>query len=547
MHRELRIVIKVAGAAALAVVLTGTLAYKAGRESTQDRLRELQAEVASLKQEQADATVARRVSKQLEDIAYEQKAISDEQKDRAEQQTALAIQMRHNAELESQAARQAEAKAAQAAEQESQQRALAEQQQREAESQRDLARHAKLVSDTLNYRSLGRSLAKTISGDKDTDIPSLLAYGSWMYIKRYKSNTYNPDTFKALEEQSGLSATARLATRSSVHAMATLPDGDGCVAVTNYGDVVKWQDRQQPEMLLCDASFDFRGVAIDAKGNIYALSLNGPLLKIEPSSREVTRIALPEDKYLSLLPLDDNTLLLAAKRSLVLYDIPSGTERKVLRLGSELSALCRRGEEVCLFYADGSCGTLNGEGTISPRTPYVKGVVTAATYDETLECLILGLASGHLCYFNRYDRQVTTHSSHNARVTGLAVVDGILISIGYDRKLCVWNMLDYQLPSGCRFADEMASRLPLTKPSGDGLGTEWVPSVDYFYGSWPLAITSDEGRHRFWMGTGDGQLVTMNTSTDEMATTIKHRLTRNFTQQEWEHYVGMNVPYEKFR
>ena len=145
---------------ALALVAgVAAVAYRMGSKHSRAELAALQEEMDRLLAAEKDAAIVKRVSQQMEDIAYQQKAISDQQRDRAEEQSVLATRNAARAEMESRAAREAESKANAAADVAERERANAERQQEIALEQRDEANHAKNVADTLNRRTQARSLA----------------------------------------------------------------------------------------------------------------------------------------------------------------------------------------------------------------------------------------------------------------------------------------------------------------------------------------------------------------------------------------------------
>ena len=167
------------------------VAYHIGKSQTDNQLSELHEELERLQAGEKDAAVVKRVSQQMEDIAYQQKAISDQQRDRAEEQSILAVQNAERAEMESRAAREAEGKANVAAQEAERERANAEHQQEIAVEQRDEATHAKNVADTLNIRTQARILGATSQIRREageTEVADLLAYTSWYFLKHYRGN-----------------------------------------------------------------------------------------------------------------------------------------------------------------------------------------------------------------------------------------------------------------------------------------------------------------------------------------------------------------------
>ena len=166
---------------ALAVLVgVGAAEYSIGYNRSKAQLASLREEMDRLEEAGKEAAIVKRVSQQMEDIAYQQKSISDQQRDRAEQQSVLAIRNAEIAEQESRAAHQAELKANAAAQVAERERANAEFQQEIALEQRDEATHAKNVADTLNRRTQARSLAvsslvRREAGDSELQYPTAKA------------------------------------------------------------------------------------------------------------------------------------------------------------------------------------------------------------------------------------------------------------------------------------------------------------------------------------------------------------------------------------
>ena len=78
---------------------------------------------------------------------------------------------------------------------------VAEQQRKEADNQRQQAEHAKLVADTLNYISLGRTLGSqsySIYQTGNTELGNMLAYASYLYTHNYGGDLYTPAVFQTL-------------------------------------------------------------------------------------------------------------------------------------------------------------------------------------------------------------------------------------------------------------------------------------------------------------------------------------------------------------
>ena len=312
-------------AAVLAVIATAIIAYSIGKSHADSVSDDVLAELESLRASQDDAAIVKRVSQQMEDIAYQQKAVSDQERERAEQQSELALAMRDRAEQESRLAREAEIKANEAAAEAEEQRANAMAHQIEAEEQRDAANYAKSVTDTLNYRALGRTLGSSSITQYENGNKALaaqLAYASWYFLNKYEGNTYQPESFNALSLSSDTKATITTKKGGTVRALHPIY-GIGCVTVTDYGEIeVLRKAGVRRVVVLQDSKYDFRDVWADS-ANIYALSLHGPLCKTDFTGF-IQDIPLPDGHYLKMLDMDDGRILIAERTHILIMDIASG-------------------------------------------------------------------------------------------------------------------------------------------------------------------------------------------------------------------------------
>ena len=79
-----------------AIVPVGALYYKEHKHT-----RQLEDQLRELSEKEQRLTIERSVSKQMEEIAYEQKAVSDEQREAANEQARIANEMKRQSDIES--------------------------------------------------------------------------------------------------------------------------------------------------------------------------------------------------------------------------------------------------------------------------------------------------------------------------------------------------------------------------------------------------------------------------------------------------------------
>ena len=544
----------ITGSVALAVLAgVAAVSYNLGRRQFMKQLNALQEETDRLSAAEKNATIVRRVSQQMEDIAYQQKAISDRQRDRAEEQSLLARQSAVRAEIESRAAHEAEIKATRSAQVAKEERANAELQQKIALEQRDEATHARNVADTLNRRTQARNLAVSSQVRRESDEPDvadLLAYASWYFLKNNRGNQYYSDTFKSLVQATDGMARYRMKENGAVNAVSPVPGSpDQCVAVSNFGEV-EWLSatagsrRILSKRLLFNPEYDFRDVKV-LDGKIYALSLKGPLCILDLLGNLQTVELDEEEEYFKLVPAD-NRLLLAGRSSLCWYQ--DGVVSASIPLGKSLSALEERKGDILLFFGDGSFARMDASGHIKEEKPLLKGVVTAAYFDKATDCLLLGMQDGTVYPLNKYNRVMETLAAHKSRCVSIAMQDGIVVTGGYDKTAYIWCMDNLLFESGLSFREELEQeKVGRRVAESNEIPTEWLVPVDYTFDGWTLSVCPDADGKDVWIGTSSGNVLLLNSSADDMARQLHNKLDRNLTQQEWTRYVGVSIPYMTFK
>lgn len=547
-------------ASVLAVVAVAVISFLVGKNASKETDKEdLLETIHSLQVEERDAAIVKRVSQQMEDIAYQQKAISDKQRDRAEEQSKLAIQMRDKAEVESRAAREAEGQAklyAKEAEKSAReadgQREIAISHQKMAEEQRDQANYAKSITDTLSYRTLGRTLGNlsvTQHETGNTEIANLLAYASWYYLDKYKGNTYLSESFKALSLSADAKKSSTMHKGGAVTTLIPMSDAS-CIAVSDYGEIELIKSiGSAGQVLFQDNTYDFRDACL-VKDNVYALSIHGQLVIISLTGmqKKAKVVELNSESYVKIIKFNEKTLLFAGRKSIQWYSISNGSMSQPMTLPKTLSTIVKHGNTISLFYTDGTCAGIDASGKITPKKSLTKGVVTAAYYDTASGCLYLGHKNGDIDMINKYQRKIFTLSNHISQVTNIVVLGKILVSSAYDKTIAIWNMPMITFQNGRTLDEEMnaANAKQATQMDKKGTSSEWLTPVEYKFEGWPLVLSRISSTEVL-IGTSNGMIQKMNISVPTLSNSLKNKLHRNFTNEEWNHYVGTNIPFTKFK
>lgn len=540
----------IAGIVVYVLVSSG---YKRHIESLESRINEMEAAERS-------ALITKRISEQMEDIAYEQKALSDKQRERAEEQSRRADIERGKAELERSLAVKAEQQARASAKQAENMRKIAEQQSELAVQHMVEAQDARAQADTLFYQSLARSLAQTSinqykAGEKD--LAALLAYSAWYYTDTYNGNIYHQDIYTSLLENAQRAKMHIGRIMGNPRAMANFSNnGDkGFLIVTDYGEIYRFtksDDNENgyiQERMFSNNDYLFRDVciignevlALDVEGMLVKTTINNTILLEKrkrknppennrlaaPSEEEVSLLFLPmrnmpRERWRHLLQLEDGNLVAVGEHQIVWLD-PKG--EKIIRTASLGDVITEAGvfeDILCIFTKGGDLvgyrdGLIIGEGKIS--LPH-DNPVSYYYYHKGKELHILGTENGDVLLYDKNKKYVTSLVGHSGAITHMDHLGWCFATSSYDHKICLWNL--------------------------DDIDSQIAP-IQVIYDKWPLCFTTDEKSWELCIGLAEGSIEALRISVEDNRRSIHQHLEREFTPQEWEYYMGKGVKYRRFK
>ena len=496
-----------------------------GWNSERKNVKELEAQIEELKLQEMRSTVVRSVSAQMEEIANEQREISDEKREEALRQTRVANEMRLRSEVERKNALEAERNAVAQEKIAREASSVAESQRQMAEHQRIQAEFSKRKADTLSYIALGRSLGSisTIQAQAgNEEMANMLSYASYLYTSRYKGDIYYPAIFQALM-RSSKSMESWTEHQGAIMNMEYLSGSDNkLVTVSNYGEIFLHErgNGLQTKILFNDSRYDFRDVDIDeTTGNIFAISRSGHLVIIEPDLKtikilEVNNIGHP----MRLHAINDKNMLALGEGGVALIDMKRKVVRNTQQLPFRVTASTRKnGEQIVAFDNQGMMHMLKGLDQLDSKKVPVPGKVTAycASPDNTIEAY--GMSDGTIWIVDKQGNQQKL-IGHLSRISKMRIHERLLYSSSYDGSVKLW------IPTNEKVE-------PMTLVETDN----WIMHFDF-----------DSTMNTFWMGDSKGNLSAVNISIPKMVDVIKKRVNRNLTTEEWNYYIGQDVPYEKF-
>ena len=515
------IITGVAGLLLCGTTAVGFLGWK--RES--QKVEDLEKQVATMRQQEMRSAIDRSVSAQMEELANEQREISDEKREEALQQTRVANEMRLRSELERQNAIIAEKNAVASEKKAVEASEIAENQRKMAEHQRILAEMSKQKADTLSYIALGRSLGSisTIQAQAgNEDVANLLCYASYLYTSRYRGDIYYPAIFQSLM-QSSKSMTTWTEHMGAVMNLEYMPGEDNrLVSVSNYGEVIL-SERQgnhlQSKVLFKNSNFDFRDVIINrSTGWIYAVSRTGHLVVIQNDLKTVKTIVIDKMEHpMRLHDISENNLLIIGENSLQLFDLKRNIIRSTKELDFRVTMGSRKSGLPLLFDDQGKMHLVSGLEHFDTEDVPVQGQVTAYCESKNTGIEAYGMSDGTiwLCYKDGKKQKLLGHLS---RISKMKLNGRRLFSSSYDGKVNLWITDNDKIE-------------PMTL-----IETK----------NWIMHFNFDSTKNTFWMGDVKGGLTAVNISVPIMVESVKKKLTRDLTTEEWNYFIGQSVPYESF-
>lgn len=512
------ITIAVVTALLLAAACIGT--YLLYAKETQKN-KELETQLTELTKEEQRTAVMQRVNAQMEEIANEERRISDEQRESAEAQAKIAQQERQNAERERREADQerknallAEQKALEASEIAQSQRKIAEQQRAEAE-------YSKRITDTLSYITLGRSLGTVAMNQLQTGNPELadmLAYVAYLFTDRYHGNIHYPAVYQSLVATSQGKKTWNTH-KGVVSSVEFYPnDNNLFLTASTYGEVMSHKmsdEKMTSKMLFSNSQYDFRDVYPLKNGDVYAVDRKGRVLVLRHNGLSKILVPTTEDLLLGVTPIG-NQLLLVGEHTLSIIDTESIAIVKTRKVAFHIVYYNRYDNSPIAFDDNGGMHIVRSLDRLeSSKVPY-KGQVMAFASSKNSGIKAYGMLDGSI--FLEYPNGKSVKLiGHRSRITKIKIIGYSIYSSSYDGTVNLW-MADQE---------------------------KIEPMTLFITHGWILDFTFDNKKQNFWAVDQKGNLTKTFISVPMMVDKLKNKLTRNFTREEWDYYIGKNVPYEK--
>lgn len=484
------------------------------------KISRIQGSMEELMERSNEAIVVRRASEQLEEIAYQQKDISDIQRQEAVRQRQEADAQKVIAQKETERANVARAEAVDAFEQMEEQKKIADQKRLEAEE-------AQRKTDVLARLALGRSLASqalNINNAGNYELAHLMAFSGWTFILENDGDVYQSALYDSLNEISGASKEypGHEGYIRDIYVVNGDADSLSFISVSNEGEVFLWTRTQGSihyRPLMNDDKYDFRSVLyIPEMRGIIAVTYQGDAVIFSGENfRQTLIISTGIGKVLSI---DRNGgALYITSRSGIYSWIPdvNGT-RGVYTSKGVITSSYFVDERFYVAEDDGSVMEMDYSGKILTDIPRKgKSYITCISMNQ-YGLLAFGCIDGTVIFHagKEGEERLLGHlSSVNSILWG---EDG-LVTASHDGTVRFWN-----------YQDHSAGSILLYRSS-----------------SWIYSAILVEDDTTVISGGASSTVHSNMISPYIMASMIEDSLSREFTQSEWNYYIGEVAPYRTFK
>ena len=408
---------------------------------------------------------------------------------------------------------------------------------KEAKTQQEFAEEARDEAYNLRLLSIAQSMSvKSLQVDQDDDLKALLAYQAFQFHEKYGGKKHNRDIYSGLYDASkalmGENSYSYPGHEGSINSVASNPLKNQFYTAGSDGKLFLWDlsGTSRKPRLIAENQVINRVVRISPDGKWLACGTEGAGIQLWNLTRSLATPSIlmtPEGRVraLAFLPGANKLISSGIDSTIVLWDLASEKPEKVYNSGSVIQTLDISQTEGLI-----AAGTQNGEILLFDKNNWENPAVLFSEKGNSVHSIAInhsgtlvatGDRLGNVKIWDLESREIITNlRGHTARVNDLCFSpqDEFLASASMDGKIQVWNSSDWNIQSIV------------------------VDDTENFTFSVAFDI---QGDFLIAGSMGEKSLMIRPTHTDEFVSQFCSKLERNFTEEEWNIYVGEDINYEQ--
>ena len=419
------------------------------------------------------------------------------------------------------------------------QKSYAEKKSESALRQRNIAVEQQNGTQRLRMLSIGKSMSlKSLQMDSQKDLQALLAYQAYLFNKKNSGPDNDADIYAGLYnvalQNGGINFKSFKGHKGEIRSIAFVPGENEFFTSGNDGQVLKWSLEKKDQTLQViysgtdiievlavspDASWLACGSSnssirmIPLKGNNIGYSMEGHKGGIK------SLIFSYDGKYLYSAALDGKVLK---------WDIAARTSKNVATGSMEITSIdiSSKGNYLAGISTDGNVVVWNQEqNSDNFRIETAGKNIKVVRFNPGNNLLALGDANGSIELWDiALHKKLSEVKAHNGQINDIQFNAGLkqMATSGNDKKLKIFNIKD---PSD------------LTEPPVTLADNEGFVLVMQFSPDGQMIISGESA--------GDNNLISRPSHSDYLVRDICNLISRSMTQEEWNVYVGKDIPLEK--
>ncbi len=518
----------------LFLVISLNMRFKAEAKE-KEALEQKQIAVSESKQaaeQRKSSVIQKKIAEQQQQIAEQQSLLTEEQKQNAIVQKTLAEIQRQRAILAMDTAIVAKERAVKAEGLTKKALTRADSLKNEAIKAKNVALSEQQRADSLRLLAIARSVAiksSEISKSSSGDLAALLALQALHFNKEKSGYENQPDIFNAL-----LSATKSKNAISDIDIVKDaymIESTNDIVSLGDDGKIRLWQKDRTGKLVskelknlfknkngirLINHSSDFRYLTASTDdGNII-------IFELKDGNATVINTFQPESTPVKGLFFVGNNKLISCFTNGNIYSTNfSGNSSLILKIGKQIST-CSYNSEMNKI----ACGSMNGEtflisianSELNENFDLKSKAVTSVFL--TQKYIFAGLNSGDIMLIPiKGGGSIKKLIGHTSGVTQLDYnsISKQLVSSSYDGSIRIWDI-------------ENTEEQPIVIKNHNG----WVNSVEFC-----------EGGKRIISSGKDKTIKVTTIDLKVLAAMVCSSTSRNLTTEEWNKYIGNEIPFQK--
>ncbi len=518
-----------------AILFLLLVAYANIQKKEADRQRQKADAYAQIMEQQKNIAVEERDDKEVEAL---QAMIARDSAERAELRAMLELR---EVEEEAQVAysiadveRQRSEQYQKTTEQAQQERERFEKTALQAREGQTIAEQAKAAELRKRMLTTAQTMAIKATQVEDIDLKGLLAYQAYIFNNQYDGIHNHPDIYQGLysayASYRGPKFNSLKGHDGSVKSLAFIPSSRVFYSSGADGKILRWdlnRSGARPQVLI-NNNFSNRSLAISSNGRWLACGTGTSSIQIFNLNQSNTDPELKEGHQGAVVDLEfvegkDILISMGSDKSLIYWNLLTGESRTIVTHSSRIRAISisKDGNYVFGGTDDGKLirwSVSNGESRLIFDN---KGTsILTLALNRNGSRIALGDKSGNIIILDPGSQRVISRvKGHSSRVLDInySPDNTQLSSSSYDGTIRIWNARDL-------------SETPVIITAHES----WVFAIAFSPDGRSLVSSSENGDIYFWSSR-------TKYLADEMCNVIK----RNFTEQEWDIYVGMDVNYQK--